>query len=64
MDGIQRFKAVLLHNGNMSPSIPKTYSVHLKENYTNVKQLLGLLRYKEHNWEVIGDFKMIAFFHR
>ena len=58
---ILSLKAVLLHNGNMYPSIPMAHSVHLKENYANVKHLLGLLSYKEHNWEVIGDFKMIAF---
>ena len=52
---------MLLHNGNMYPSTPMAHSVHLKEKYANVKHLLGLLSYEEHNWEVFGDFKIIAF---
>lgn len=54
-------KAVLLHNGNKYPSIPIAHTVHLKEDYENVKHLLHLVKYNEHNWEVIGDFKMIGF---
>ena len=33
-------KAVLLHNDNKLPSIPLAHSVHLKEDYTNIKFLL------------------------
>ena len=33
-------KAVLLHNGNVYPSIPLAYSLQMKEEYENVKQLL------------------------
>ena len=54
-------KAVLLHNGYKYPSIPITHSVHLKEDYKNVKHLLRLVKYEEHDWEVIGEFKMIGF---
>ena len=54
-------KAVLLHNTNKCPSIPLAYSVQMKENYENVKMLLSALRYDQYNWEVIGDFKMVAF---
>ena len=54
-------KAVLLHNGNIYPSIPLAHSVHLRETYDNVKTLLNALKYDQNNWEVIGDFKMIAF---
>ena len=54
-------KAVLLHNTNKCPSIPLAHSVHIKENYENVKMLLSALRYDQYNWEVIGDFKMVAF---
>ena len=54
-------KAVLLHNGNKYPSIPVAHSVHLKEDYNNVKTLLEMLKYATHSWEVIGDFKMVAF---
>ena len=54
-------KAVLLHNTNKCPSIPLAHSVQMKENYENVKMLLSALRYDQYNWEIIGDFKMVAF---
>ena len=54
-------KAVLLHNDNKYPSLPLAHSVHLKETYGNVKTVLNVLKYDQYNWEVIGDFKMIAF---
>ena len=53
-------KAVLLHNGNKYPSLPLAHSVHLKETYENVKTVLNVLKNDQYNWEVIGDFKMIA----
>lgn len=56
----QSLKAVLLQNGNQFSSIPLAYSAQLKE-YRNVKRLLNALKYEEYGWEVIGDFKMIAF---
>ena len=52
-------KAVLLHNTNQFPSIPLAHSVVMKENYQNVKALLDALNYAQ--WDVIGDFKMVAF---
>ena len=54
-------KAILLHNTNQWPSIPLVHSVHMKETYENVKILLSALKYTQYNWEVIGDFKMVAF---
>ena len=54
-------KAVLIHNGNKYPSLPLAHSVHLKETYENVKTVLNVLKYDQYNWEVIGNFKMIAF---
>ncbi|XP_045137465.1 uncharacterized protein LOC123519893 [Portunus trituberculatus] len=41
-------KAVLLHNGNMYPSLPVAHSVQLKEEYKNVKMLLDALKYEEY----------------
>ena len=38
-------KAVLLHNGNIDPSIPLAYSLQMKEDYENVKQLLIKINY-------------------
>ena len=54
-------KAILLHNGNKYPSLPLAHSVHLKETYENVKTVPNVLKYDQYNWEVIDDFKMIAF---
>ena len=54
-------KAVLLHNGNVYPSIPIAHSVQMKENRESIKTLLKLIQYNDYNWDVCGDFKMIAF---
>ena len=45
----------------MYPSIPITHSVPIKEDRESVKILLELIRYNNHNWDVCGDFKMMAF---
>ena len=55
----QSLKAVLLHNGNVYPSILIAHSVRMKEDRKSVKILLKLIRYN-HNWDVCEDFKMIA----
>ena len=54
-------KAVLMHNGNVYPSIPIAHSVQKKEDRESVKILQELIQYNDHNWDVCGDFKMIAF---
>ena len=54
-------KGVLLHIGNVLPSIPIAYGAHSSENYENVKQMLTKVKYEIHDWNVIGDFKMIGF---
>jgi len=58
---VKSLKAVLLHNGNEFPSIPVGHSVHMKEEYENVKTLLDMIKYTRHNWELCGDFKMLVF---
>ena len=58
---VKRLKAVLLHNGNEFLSIPVGHSVHMKEEYENVKTLLNMIEYTSHIWELCGDFKMLAF---
>ena len=45
----------------MYPSIPIAHSVQMKEDRESVKILLELIQYNDHNWDVYGDFKMIAF---
>ena len=54
-------KAVLLHNTNKCSSILLAHSVHMKEEHQNIKILLSALNSDQHSWEVIGDFKMVAF---
>ena len=54
-------KAVVLHNGNIYPSIPLAYSLRMKEDYENVKQLLNKINYAQFKWYVCGDFKMLGF---
>ena len=58
---VKSLKAVLVHNGNEFPSIPVGHSVHMKEEYENVKTLLNMIKFTSHNWELCGDFKMLAF---
>ena len=54
-------KVVLLHNSNVYPSIPPAYSLQMKEDYENVKQLLIKINYAQFKWYVCGDFKMLGF---
>lgn len=53
-------KAVLLHNGNVLPTIPVAYTTKHKESYESMRLLFELLKYEEHKWEVIGDFKVVG----
>jgi hypothetical protein len=39
------FKAVLLHNGNIPPSIPIGHSVHNKESYEDMRILMEAINY-------------------
>lgn len=53
-------KAVLLHNGNVFPSIPLAHSVRLTETYENMSLLFDKIRYVEHRWTVCGDLKILC----
>lgn len=53
-------KAVLLHNGNAKPSIPIAHSVHLKESYENIEILLNAINYRDYEWSICGDLKVIG----
>ena len=53
-------KAVLLHNGNMFPSIPLAYSIILKETYQNLEYILKKLNYNDHKWFICADLKVVA----
>ena len=52
-------KAVLLHNGNMKPSIPTGYSVHLRETYDNMDILLQDIQYEAYQRYICADLKVI-----
>ncbi|KAI6655821.1 hypothetical protein LOD99_1962 [Oopsacas minuta] len=55
-----RLKAVLLHKGNVLPSIPIGHSVHMKESHGNMDILLKLIKYNSYNWHICGDLKVIG----
>ena len=56
----QSLKCVLLHNGNMFGSIPIAHSVIAKETYENIKVVLELISYTEHQWIICVDLKMVC----
>ena len=53
-------KVVFLHNRNELASIPLAHSVQLTENYKNMKLMLHVLKYQEHNWLICCDLKVTA----
>jgi hypothetical protein len=53
-------KAALLHNGNERPSIPIAHSVYLPESYKTMALLLKCINYKQHQWSICGDLKVIG----
>ena len=57
----QSLKRVLLHNGNKFACGPIGHSVIVKQHYLNVKIILQKLRYREHNWAICVDFKLVNF---
>ena len=54
-------KCALLHSGNQYTAIPIDHSVHLREDYENVRFLMECIGYKILRWQVCGDFKIIGF---
>jgi hypothetical protein len=53
-------KGVLLHNRNRLASVPVAHSVHLKETYENLEQLLQKINYKQHQRMVCGELKVLC----
>ena len=53
-------KAMLLHNGNIKPSIPGGYSILRKETYDTMKILLDILEYPKYNWKICSDLKVFS----
>ena len=61
IDSSKRSLKAVLHNGNGYPSIPVAHSVQMKEDRESIKILVELIQDNDHNWDMCGDFKMIAF---
>ena len=53
-------KAVLLHNGNKKPCIPRVYADGLKETYKSMETILQLINNSEYKWSICGDIKVIG----
>ena len=53
-------KAVLLHNGNKFLSVPLAHAANMKASYENMKLLLEKIQYEKYNWNICGDFKVVA----
>lgn len=54
-------KTVLLQKRNIYPHLPLAYSVLLTEEYGSIRIFLDALKYEEYDWEVIGNFEIVAF---
>ena len=54
-------KYVLLHNRNIYGCIPIGQSVIMKEDYGNIKLILGRLKYGDHQWLICVDLIMVNF---
>lgn len=57
----QSLKCVLLHNGNRYGAVPIGHSVYLKETYDDIKEVINLISYHEHNWIICVDLKVVSF---
>lgn len=53
-------KVVLLHNGNLNPSIPIAYAVDMRENYENMEMLLRKIDYLKYQWQICADLKVVG----
>lgn len=53
-------KALWLHNGNVSHSIPIGHSVHLKETYENITQFLRCIHCDQNKWFLCYDLKVVT----
>ena len=54
-------KCVILHSGNVYGAVPVGHSVHLREDYDDMRMVMDLLKYHEHNWIICVDLKMVNF---
>ena len=54
-------KCVLLYNGNLYGSIPLGHSMTLEEKYDEIKFVLEKISYRQHQWIICVDLKMVGF---
>jgi len=54
------FKTLSLHNGNTRPSIPVGHSVHIKEQYENMKIPMEAINYNKFKWQICGHLKVLT----
>jgi len=57
----RRLKCVLLNNGNKYGSIPIGHSNMMKEEYKAVSLVLEKINYREHQWVICVDLKVVNF---
>lgn len=53
-------KAVLLHNGNVKPSIPVAFATGMKEEFDVMRDILNFIQYERNQFKIVADFKVIA----
>lgn len=54
-------KAVLLYYDNTIKPVPIAYGIDTKESYDSIKFILDAVKYKEHEWRVCCDLKVVSF---
>ncbi|CAH0547293.1 unnamed protein product [Brassicogethes aeneus] len=57
---VNSLKVVLLHIGNKYPSVPIAYATNMPENYDNIKLILELIHYNQHEWKICCDLKVVG----
>lgn len=50
---------MLLHKSNKWPAIPLYYATDEKEDRVTLEKLLDIIKYKEHNWKLCCDLKVV-----
>lgn len=56
-----RLECVLPHNGNVYRAVSVGHTVHLLEEYNDIKMIIGQLEYHENNWIIFAGVKMVNF---
>jgi hypothetical protein len=52
--------ALLLHSGDIHPSIPTGYSVHMEETYENMDLFMKAVTYSKYGRRMYGDLKVTS----